>query len=305
MITRTADGKMFVSANEISRFEQGTPKTMDMGRSMQHTANQSGARLQAQYARPIEKFIFLYNILRGWDFAPIEQPPTFPRFIIPPVPVGEDFSFTLLAETVNEIYVKPGTNELMYQTRPGTEAANSLVNPDQHPGNPWDAQFRDIRKFGNQDMGACNLNEVGVWWSWTEPDDPKLVEEINRMRKRVDGTMRALIAEANKLNVTKDGPEQITPFHHFAMEYFNLQSAWHSSMSHLVPCPNCSMPVRQGIAYHKNDFGDRCIIDRDRYEAAIEHSRPKRREISPRAAAEANQPPDGQVADPNAAEVKP
>lgn len=310
-VTRTADGKMFVSPNEVSRFEQGTPKAMDKSKAMENNANNTGARLQAQYARPIEKFIFLYNILLGWDFAPIQQPPTFPNFKIPSVPKGEDFSFTLLSETVNEIYAKPGTDELLYIVRPGTEAANSLVNPDQHPGNPWDAQFRDISKFGNRDMGACNLNELGVWWSWTEPDDPKLVEEISRMRKRVDGTMQALIKEANRLNVVKDGPDQITPLHHFAMDYFHLQSVWHQSMEHLVPCPNCQTPVRQGIAYHKNEFGDRCIIDRERYEAAIELARPKRREISTKAAREANVGGDspatssaeGQVADPNAAEA--
>jgi hypothetical protein len=310
-ITRTADGKMFVPASQVSRFEQGTPKAMERGKQMEANENNRGSRLQAQYARPNDRFIFLYNILRGWDFPPVQQPPTFPNFKIPSVPAGEDFAFTLLSETVNELYAKPGTDEVLYITRPGTEAANSLVNPDQHPGNPWDAQFRDIRKFGNGDMGACNLNELGVWWSWTEPDDPKLIEEINRMRKRVDQTMKALINEGNTLNLTPDGRTQITPLHHFAMDYFHLQSKWHESMEHLVPCPNCQMPVRQGIAYHKNEFGDRCIIDRERYEAAIELSRPKRREISTQAARQANADPasatppaEGQVADPNAAEVE-
>lgn len=321
MITRSANGTMLVPESKVSKFEMGTAKAIDKGRAMEANENNRGTRLQAQYGRRVDKFIFLYNILAGWDFPAVTQPPTFPMFKIPEIPKGEDFSFTLLPEMVNEIYAKPGTDEILYITRPGTEAANSLVNPDQHPGNPFEAQFRDISKFGNRDMGGTNLNDLGVWWSWTEPDDAKLVEEINRMRKRVDGTMRALIKEANHLNVTKGGPEQITPLHHFAMDYFHLQSIWHSSMEHLVPCPNCAQPVRQGIAYHKNEFGDRCIIDRDRYEAAIELARPKRREVPREAAQAANvggenhpAPPqggqqistaEGQAADTNAAEVGP
>ena len=270
----------------------GTPKAINDSRAMMHNENNKGTVLEAQAPRESTRFIYLYNILRGWDFQPVRQPPTFPNFKIPRCEPNERFAWTVLPEMVNEIYAKPGggigdQNSILYITRPGTEAANSLMNPDAHPSNPFEAQFRDISKFGNMDMQGKNLNAFGVWWSWTEPDDPALEEEIAEMQKRVDGTMRGLIKKANRLDreIVKPGqeggPGAITALMHFAMDYFHLQSKWHESNEHRIPCPNCGEPVRMGIAYHKNEFGDRCIIDRERYEAAIELTRPKRQDIPP------------------------
>jgi hypothetical protein len=274
----------------------GTPKSLSKGRAMQNEANNNGTTLQAQMARPVERFIYLYNILRGWEFPPVEQPPTFPRFRIPTCSKNEKFAWTVLPEIVNEIYAKPGENQVMYVSRDGREAANSLVNPDAHPGNPFEAQFRDISQFGNKDMTARNLNELGVFWSFTEPDDPALDEEITAMQRRVDATMKGLITKGNRLAMGKsEDRANITPLMHFAMDYFHLQSKWHESNEHRVPCPNCGESVREGIAYHKNEFGDRCIIDRDRYEAAIELSRPKRQEVSQQAQEMAKAPVEAEV----------
>src|SRR5438105_8409315 len=77
--------------------------------------------------------------------------------------------------------------------------------------------------------------------------------------------MRALVNKGEELNASSRRTE-ITPLMHQAIEHFQLQAAWHMSHARLTPCPNCGEPVREGIAYHKNEFGDRCIIDQARYE---------------------------------------
>ena len=56
---------------------------------------------------------------------------------------------------------------------------------------------------------------------------------------------------------------------HFAAEYFGITAPWHMSHRHKTECPNCGDLVLEGISYHRNAFGDLCIIDRERYEAAV------------------------------------
>ena len=255
-------------ASQVSEFQMGTPKAMNDARAMQESENNRGAKLVTQ-ARQVEtdELIYVYNILAGWDFPPVTQPPTFPHFKIPICPKDKEFAYTTLPRYVNEPYEKPNTTEIMYTQRSGTEAANSLLNPDSHPGNPWDAQFRDITRFGNQDQSGNNLNAFGVFWSFTKPDDLRLVEEIKRCRQRVDSTMRALVDAGEQLNAANNRKD-ISPLMHFAMEYFNLQAGWHQSHAHMIPCPVCGDSIRESLAYHKNAMGDRCIIDWQRTYAA-------------------------------------
>jgi len=269
---------MLVPANQVSRFDMGTPKAINDSRAMQEAANSKATILVAQeHGNDPGRKIYLYNICAGWDFPPVYQPPTFPRFEIQKCERGQKIAFKLLPPFVNDPIEHPGavegTTEITYRRRPGSEAANSLVNPDSHPRNPFEAQFRDIEKFGNRDQTGNNLNAFGVWWSFTAPDDPLLEEEIKRMRTRLDGTMRGLIDAGNMLNAQNDR-KAITPLMHFAMEYFNLEADWHKSHQHRVLCPNCGDSVPEGIIYHRNSFGDRCIIDKERYLESVAEKHP-------------------------------
>jgi hypothetical protein len=61
---------------------------------------------------------------------------------------------------------------------------------------------------------------------------------------------------------------------HFAMDYLGKQAPWHMSMRHMISCPICGDQVPEGIAYHRNSFGDRCIIDMAKYERSVIQNRP-------------------------------
>jgi hypothetical protein len=269
-----------VPASKVSEMAFGTPKAMREARGLQDAENTRGTTLMTQAQGADAGYvIYVYNILAGFEHPVINQPPDFSAFKIPVCPRGQKFSYTTLPAFTKTKFNKPGTTEYYYTNRDGREAANSLLNPDAHPGNPWGAQLSESTAFGNNDMTGVNRNSFGVFWSLTKPDDPKLEEEIKLFRKRCDKTMRGLVDEGNTLNASNDR-KAITPLMHFAMEYFHLEAEWHRSHEHRVPCPNCGEPVREGIAYHKNEFGDRCIIDRERYEASIEHAKPARVEAA-------------------------
>lgn len=258
---------MLMPASQVSEMKFGTPKAMREANGMQEAENHRGTQLVTQATDTNAKdVIYVYNIT-GVEHV-IEQPPSFPHFVIPGRQKGEKFAVTMLPRFVNDRFNKAGTTEYYYARRDGREAANSLMNPDAHPGNPWAAQLNENPRFGNGDQTGNNMNAFGCFWSLTKPDDPALEAEIKLFADRYDKTMRALVNKGEELNASSRRAE-ITPLMHQAMEHFQLQAAWHMSHARLTPCPNCGEPVREGIAYHKNEFGDRCIIDQARYEKSI------------------------------------
>jgi hypothetical protein len=186
---------------------------------------------------------------------------------VEPCPKGERFSVTAFPGLVKERYCKPGTSDYYYSEVDGRKYATSLLNPDCFPGTDWQSQLIE-GSTGNDDMTGMNMNAFGVFWSELGPDDPKLDGVIKRFRARVDRTMDALVKEGNRLNATGN-LGAITSNMHFAMDYFGLTAAWHMSHKHKTECPNCGELVLEGLAYHRNSMGDRCIIDRERYEASV------------------------------------
>jgi len=249
-------------------------RAQQQARATQDNEAHGAVRLTTQDSgREAGYVIYVYNILEREYF--VQQPPLFPNFHIPACIKGQKFSYTVLPAFVNERYEKTGTTEYFTKVVDGRKCATSLLNPDAFPGTQWEAQL-NLRPSGNNDQYGNNLNAYGVFWSLTQPNDPKLDGEIKMFKGRVETTMRELITLGNQLSAAGD-LKSVTPLMHFAMEYFNLTSPWHMTTAHMMPCPNCGDPVREGTAYHRNSFGDRCIIDFDRYEASVIHEAAPRR----------------------------
>ena len=209
--------------------------------------------------------IYIYNICELPHVR--NMPPEFPAFTVEPCPKGAKFSVKPFPGTVNERYCKPGTSEYYYEQRDGRKYATSLLNPDMFPGTDWRAQLIEGRT-GNDDMTGMNMNAFGVFWLELGPEDPSLPAVIKLFRERVDKTMDALVKEGNRWNA-QGKLENISPMMHFAAEYFGITAPWHMSHRHKTECPNCGDLVLEGISYHRNAFGDLCIIDRERYESAV------------------------------------
>ena len=207
--------------------------------------------------------IYIYNTLNMEHV--VEQPPLFPHVIIPACPKGQAFIHTLLPRYVNEVYEDYAHESRRYKRVDGRICATSLLNPAVHPRNPWEMQFRELKVHGDQE--GNNLNIYGVFWSLTHPTDPKLNDELSLMKAVVRTTMNKLVTEGNRLNAANQ-LSSITPRMHFAMDYLGLTAVWHMTHDHMVNCPNCGENIKENLKYHRNVWGEKCIIDwRGAYEA--------------------------------------
>lgn len=264
-----------------ARMAQNQAVARKNGLQMQERQNHGENVIEVQDSgREAGYVIYVYNILNR-EYV-VNQPPLFPSFTIPACPPGQKVSHTFLPPFVRETYIKPGSTEYYYKMLDGRKAATSLLNPSAFPGTNWDSQ---IQNWDNLDQQGNNLNLYGVWWSLTMPDETeKLDEEIKIFRARATKTMNALITEAEKLNAAGD-LKNITPLMHFAMDYLGKQANWHMSHAHMITCPGCGAPVKEGIAYHKNDFGEKCIVDVVRYKKMMA----ERREVAALEAADADE----------------
>lgn len=245
---------------------QDQRRAMTQARATQDQQNHGATSIEAQdITKEAGYVIYVYNILdRGYT---ISQPPLFPGFIIPPCPKGQKFVFTLLPAFVKEPYLKPGTTEFYYKNVDGRKCATSLLNPSAFPGTNWNSQ---VQKWDSIDQQGNNLNAYGVWWSLTKPDETaKLDKEIAIFKKRAMATMDELIRRGEELSAAGD-LKNITPLMHFAMDYQGKQAKWHMASEHMVSCPNCGEMIKEGLAYHRNEFGEKCIIDPERYAKIID-----------------------------------
>jgi hypothetical protein len=249
---------------------QDQKRAMGQAQALANQENHGATTLvtQDRMSEP-DYFIYVYNILdKEWV---VRQPPLFAAFHIPKREKGKKFSYTLLPAFVNEVTMKAGTTELSYKQIDGRKAATSLLNPGAFPGIAWEGQLND---WGTEDQTGNNLNNFGCFWSMTRPDElDKLEVEIELFAERCKNTMEELVKRAEELFESGER-KLISPMMHYAMDYLGKQAPWHMSMRHMVTCPICGDSVPEGIAYHKNSFGDRCIIDMAKYEKFVLQNRP-------------------------------
>jgi hypothetical protein len=235
---------------------------MTRGKNDESTAPIS---LNTQSHMSVPKYlIYIYNILNLQHVR--TQPPLFPKFVIPACLPGKEFAYSTAPPEVLMTYDIYGTIFKRYEYMDGRCAAMSLVNPSAFPGVEWKNQVADWSSIETATTGdGDNLNKIGVFWSLTRPDEiERLRGEIKIFRDIANKTMNDLIREGEMM-AASNNLKGIGPLHHFAMDYTGKQAHWHMPTFHMIMCPNCGESVREGLAFHKNSFGDRCIIDPDRY----------------------------------------
>ena len=248
---------------------QNQKKAMSQAQALADQENHGSTTLitQDRQAEP-DYFIYVYNLLdKEWI---VRQPPLFAAFHIPKREKGKRFAVTLLPAFVNEVTMKAGTTELSYKQIDGRKAATSLLNPGAFPGTNWEGQ---LHNWDTDDQTGNNLNNFGCFWSLTRPDETdKLEVEIELFLDKCKVTMEELVKRAEELFESGER-KLISPLMHFAMDYLGKQAPWHMSMRHMISCPICGDQVPEGIAYHRNSFGDRCIIDMAKYQRSVVQSR--------------------------------
>jgi hypothetical protein len=233
-------------------------------KATQDHENQKGIMLEVSDDGVAPQYvIYVYNILN----MPHERhmPPNFAHFMIPACPEGQKVSYTVLPPFVRNKFNKPGSMEYYYRREDGRKSAGQLLNPGSFPSIDWERQrFQNATDI--DDQVGNNLNNFGVWWSLTKPDDLALDREIVIFEKRAREQMNQLVALAEQL-VASGKLDRISPRMHFAMDYLKLKAPWHMSHQHMIACPTCGESIVAGVAYHRNSFGDKCIVDQARCEA--------------------------------------
>lgn len=249
-----------------AQLAQDQRRAQQQAKSTQDAANHGATSIETQDSgKEAGYVIYVYNILNREHL--VAQPPIFPGVVIPACKPHEKFSFTILPPFVKEPYFKPGTTEMYYKNVDGRKAATSLLNPSAFPGIKWESQ---LQRWDTGDQYGNNLNAYGVWWSLTKPDEAeKLEREIVQFKERVHRTMDELVKRGEELSAGGD-LKSITPWMHFAMDYLGKQAVWHMATHHMISCPNCGDAVKEGIAYHRNSFGERCIVNPQRYREMLE-----------------------------------
>jgi hypothetical protein len=244
---------------------QNQKRAMDQARATQESENHGSTTLSVQdMGEQANYVIYIYNII-DWEWI-LNQPPQFATYRIPACKPGEKFAYNIMPAFVNEVYNRTGTTELYYKRVDGRKYATSMLNPSAFPGIQWEGQLNDWK---TEDQFGNNLNAFGCFWSLTRPDETaKLDVEIKFFKERVRKTMQALVKTAEQL-ATSGRSADVSPLMHFAMDYLGISAGWHTSLKHMVSCPNCGEPVQEGIAYHKNAFGEKCIIDEERYMRSV------------------------------------
>jgi hypothetical protein len=252
---------------------QDQKNAMDQARAMMDKENHGATTLSTQDSGPDPGYlVYVYNILeREWI---VEQPPLFPSFHIPAREAAKKFSVTVLPAFVNEVHQKAGSTELSYKRVDGRKCATSLLNPGAFPGTNWAGQ---LHTWKTDDQYGNNLNKYGCFWSLTTPDQTeKLDEEIKLFKNRVRETATELV-KAAEVHAAQQDFRGISPLMHWAMDYLGKSAPWHMTMYHMISCPNCGEQVMDGISYHKNAFGEKCVIDMERYMASVIVERPRKR----------------------------
>jgi len=261
------DGKLYT----ISKNQR---RAMEGARAMQQSSNGDEMKLDVQdIVREAGYVIYIYNVLNKEH--DIGRDTKLGRRIIAPCPAGEKFSWTTIPAFTKETFVRHEQNEIYYKVTDGRKDATTLLNAYAYPGTDWDAQLADWTSQNEEALltgTGNNLNSFGVFWSLTEPriDAPSrhikggtLADEIERFKAYVTRTMNGLVKQA-ELYVAAGKLVEVTPNMHFAMDYLGKKAAWHMSMDHMVSCPTCGEAIKDGIAYHRNAFNERCIVDFER-----------------------------------------
>lgn len=236
-------------------------REMGAGTGLKDATGPNVAVLQAQdQGREAGYVIYVYNILNR-EYT-VVAPPKFPAFKIPACPKGEPFSFTVLPAFTKEVFRRPETDEFYYRQVDGRKDATTLLNSNAFPGTDWASQLANWNSEETAITGNNNnLNSFGVFWSMTAPDETeKLTEEIKLFRDYATRTMNGLVKQAELL-AAQGKLHEITPNMHFAMDYLGKQAAWHMTTDHMISCPNCGDIIKDGIAYHKNSWGEKCVLD--------------------------------------------
>jgi hypothetical protein len=208
------------------------------------------------------KPIYIYNVL-PLEHKGINRSRPYTNVTIPACKDGEKVSSPfMIPEIVNVPRQSATSFEVQIQTEDGRRRAMDIINPANIGLNQDLSDEQLQRQTGDNflDQEGNNLNNLGVFWSELGPDDPRLDEQVTKFKARAEKTLNSMINKA-KIKEATGKIQDITPLERFAVAYFGITTSWNQVHEHKVTCPNCGDQIKQGVALHRNQFGDKCVLD--------------------------------------------
>lgn len=240
------------------------PPGTGASKSFEQGNNYGPWTLEVSDARPMTgKTIKIYNVL-GITHKDINRAHPYSKVTIPACKEGQRVSDPfLIPPFVNQPYVEMGKYEQKFRVVNGMEVAIDIINPALTPS--WRlANCQDIQMSENSWEASSNvnnnLNEFGVFATTLDRDDPALEPLIEKFKARAEKTLSRLYNQAKELEISGKSRE-IGNLMRFAAGYFGLPIAGSQIYEHKISCPNCGEPIKAGIFYHRNQFGEKCVLD--------------------------------------------
>jgi hypothetical protein len=184
------------------------------------------------------------------------------------IPIPEPFP-----QRVEDVF---NTGRDPYDYHRGNAGAKRIAQDICDPSNPTLNQ--NIEDYGKLDpyfavQNGTNFAKHGVFWSTS---NPPLEEEIERAEKKRDAFYRFCISQSDKLySEDPRNAERMMGALGFdmqdvriALDYFGEERPYHKKFTPMMACPNCAANVKQGVAFHRDEDGDLCVIDWKRTVAA-------------------------------------
>jgi hypothetical protein len=209
--------------------------------------------------RAPEYEVFVYSISRRSHY--VQRPPVFSKLLIVACPADERYCmvarfphpFTQLDRDMN--------GSIIAVNMDGQKVAQGICNPN----NLTDNQDLGSDRWLSLGDDGSNLSKKGVFWSLNNPPEE---HEIAAAEKRLDNYHRQLLNEADSLALTdpKKLQERLTTNldYRLAADAFGEEHTWHKLRARglaTVNCANCGESIKSGVAFHRDQDGDLCVLD--------------------------------------------
>lgn len=216
----------------------------------------------ANATRPPDYYLYVFNIApRSFQ---VRRPPSFPLVTLAKCAVGKPYELVArVPSTVNEKWIDADSGEPRYKGITGERFATDLLNPANLGIDIWQEITDENESW--IDHGTDDLTRRGVFWTRNQVPSE---EELAQAKSRMERHYRTLIAQAEDLSHDPKRIKEIGREHHAAADYFGLKATWHVIAEAPSFCPNCGEPIKAGLPYHRNSFGDKCVLDWKRTVAA-------------------------------------
>jgi len=191
-------------------------------------------------------------------------PPHVPRLTLKACPPTHEYVLVAkLSHPFEQADRDVDSGEVRIRFHDARKVAQDIVCPD--------APDMDSPISLESRSSGTDLRSQGIFWSL---NNPPTAEEIKKARGRVEGYYRSLLERATALEYSnpKELAERLNEDYHLAADYFGEEYSWHKvrvkKAASKVPCSVCGEDIKAGVAFHKDEQGDYCILDWQRaYEA--------------------------------------